>query len=733
MMKLIGPPLDRVDGRLKVAGRARYSAEFPISGVVHAVMITSTIGRGRVASIDTGDALRQRGVITVLTHHNAPRVKQAPASKGQERYLPVLQDDVVRYDRQPIALAIAETFEAALDAAWRLEIRYAAEPPVTTFADGERYTPEKVNGKPPDALRGDPDAALAAAEVKIDARYSTPVEHHNPMEPHATIATWEGDRLFLYDATQGIFATRKRVAEAFGIPVDSVRVITDYVGGGFGCKGSTWPHVVLAAMAAKATGRPVKLALTRPQMFASVGYRPRTEQRVALAAGRDGKLTGTIHETVSQTSTFDEFTEPSTAITQMLYAVPNLRTTQRLVRLNAATPTFMRAPGESTGSFALESAMDELAYALELDPIELRLRNYAETDPETGHPYSSKSLRECYRLGAERFGWKSRAARPGSMRRGNELVGYGMATATYPTHRSAAAANARLAADGSAQVFSGTQDLGTGSYTIFTQVAADALGLPVERVRFELGDTNYPNAPVSGGSQTAASVGSAVYIACNAVKAKLLDLALNDPQSPLHGRAAREVVAANGRFALAAQPSTGESYVDILRRHDLQHIESYSESKPGEEAERYAMHAFGAQFAEVRVDADFGTIRVERMVGAFASGRILNEKTARSQYLGGMVWGLSMALFEDSRTDLRTGRIMYANLEKYLVPVNADVPSLQAYLVEEVDEHVNPIGVKGIGEIGIVGAAAAIANAVYHATGVRVRDLPIVPEKVLRA
>jgi len=730
-VKLIGTPLDRIDGPAKVAGTARYSAEFVLPGLVHAVMVTSTVGKGRIASIDTRSALAEQGVITVLTHRNAPHAKQAKSGGGVDRYLPVLQDDLVRYDRQPVALVIAETFEAALDAASRVVVRYDSTAPVTRFANGETYTPKDIMGEPPDLQRGDPDGALKAARFAVDEIYTTPVEHHNPLEPHATIADWNGTRLTLYDATQGIFATRKRVAEALEIPVDSIHVITEFLGGGFGCKGSAWPHVVLAALGAKAVKRPVKLVLTRPQMFGSVGYRPRTVQRLALAADGDGKLTSTIHETTSQTSSFDEFIEPSTMITRMLYAVPNLRTTQRLVRLDAATPTFMRAPGESSGSFALESAMDELAYRTGLDPLELRLRNYAEKDPSKDIPFSSKSLRECYRVGAERFGWSNRPKQPRSRSENGMLVGYGMATATYPTHRSAAAASARIASDGSAQVVSGTQDLGTGSYTVFTQVASEALAMPIDSVHFDLGNTNFPSAPASGGSQTAASVGSAVYAAGNAARAKLLELALADEGSPLHGRRASEVVAADGRFSLRANPAIGERYTDILRRQGLDHIEGYAEAKPGSEQKEYSMHAFGAQFAEVRVDPELGTVRVERMVGAFASGRILNAKTARSQYLGGMTWGLSMALFEDTRTDLRTGRIMSANLEKYLVPVNADVHRMDISLIEEEDAYVNPIGVKGIGEIGIVGSAAAIANAVFNATGVRVRDLPIAPEKLL--
>ena len=729
-MNAIGAPLDRVDGPLKVTGGARYSAEFPLTSMAHAVMVTSTIGNGRIVEIDTTDAMREPGVITILTHRNAPRVRQAKSGEG-ERYLPILQDDIVRYDRQPVALVVAETFEAALDAASRVAVRYHAEPPATKFSDATPYKPNAIMGEPADLERGDPDAALAAAEVKIDATFSTPVEHHNPMEPHATIAVWDGGRLTLYDATQGIFGTRKRVAEALEIPVDSIRVITEYVGGGFGCKGSAWPHVVLAALAAKVVRRPVKLVA---DAAADVRLRRISPAHAATRGARRNaamvRSTVVIHEAVSQTSTFDEFVEPSTMITRMLYATPALRTTQRVVRLNAATPTFMRAPGESSGSFALESAIDELAYAVAMDPIALRLRNYAESDPSSGKPFSSKSLRECYRVGAERFGWSKRNPKPRSMSEGGMLVGYGMATATYPTHRGAAAATARLSADGSAQVLSGTQDLGTGSYTVFAQVAASVFDLPVERVRFELGDTHFPAAPVSGGSQTAASVGSAVYEAASSVTRKLLELALADEASPLHGLTESQIRTVRGGFVSSGDPAKSERFIDILKRHDLQHIEAYAESKPGKEKDAYSMHAFGAHFAEVRVDPELGTVRVERLTGAFASGRILNAKTARSQYMGGMIWGMSMALFEDTQADPRTGRIMTANLEKYLVPVNADIPAVDVILVPEDDPHVNPIGVKGIGEIGIVGSAAAVANAVYHATGVRVRDLPIVTEKL---
>jgi xanthine dehydrogenase YagR molybdenum-binding subunit len=734
-MAAIGEPLWRVDGRAKVTGGARYSAEFHVPNLVHAVMVLSTIPSGTVAAIDTSEARSRPGVLTVLTHENAPRVQQHKSPAAQtDRNLAILQDAFVRYDRQPVAVVVADTFERATDAASLVKVRYTRDRAVTAIERGDAFTPHNVQHDPAVIVRGMPEEALADAAIRVDKTYSTPVEHHNPMEPHATIAQWNGEMLTLHDATQGVFGTRKRMAEIFGLPISSVRVICPFVGGGFGSKGSVWPHTALAAMAAKAVGRPVKLVLTRPQMFGSVGYRPRTIQRVALGASRDGKVVSTIHTATTQTSVFDDFVEPSTMLTKMLYDVPNLRVAQTLVRVNASTPTFTRAPGESSGSFALESAMDELAYAAGLDPLELRLRNYAENDPGLKVPFSSKSLRECYRIAAKRFGWEKRSPQPRSMRTGDLLVGYGMATATYPTNSSPAAALVRVAADGSVLAQAGTQDLGTGSYTIFTQVAADGLGVPVERVRFQLGDTNMPMTPVSGGSQTAASVGPAVYAAAKDARRKVLAFALADSVSPLYGASPDDVIVSDGRFALASDPQRGETYAEILARHPSGEIEGRDDNTPDPaEKKAYSMHAFGAQFAEVHVDPDFGTVRVVRMTSAFASGKILNRKTAHSQYIGGMVWSIGMALHEVTRTDLRTGRIMSANLADYLVPVNADVPNLEAIIVDEEDAHVNSLGVKGIGEIGIVGGAAAIANAVYHATGKRIRDLPIQPDKLVDA
>jgi xanthine dehydrogenase YagR molybdenum-binding subunit len=488
---------------------------------------------------------------------------------------------------------------------------------------------------------------------------------------------------------------------------------------------------MLAAMAARVAGRPVKLALERTQMYGPVGARPLTEQRLRLGADRAGKLLGVAHDTISSTSFVDDFTEPCTAVTRKAYAVDNLQTSQRLATLNVGVPTYMRAPGESSGSFALESAMDELAYALHLDPIQLRLLNYAEKDPEKDIPWSSKSLRECYRVGAERFGWARRKPGPGAMRVGRTLVGWGMATAAYPANRKGAKASAVFRPDGTVLVRSGTHDLGTGTYTVMTQVAADALGLPVDRIRFELGDTNFPEAPVSGGSQTVASVGPAVFQAARAARDALIATALADAASPLHGLGADDVDAADGWLVARADPGRREAMAAIVARHPGQGIRGEASAEQGDEKKRYAMHAFGAVFVEVHVDPDLGTVRVPRIVGAYGIGRALNRKTAHSQLMGGIVWGLGMGLMEKTEMDWRVGRAVNANLADYHVPVNADIGEIDVSIVDEHDPYINELGAKGVGEIGITGVAAAIANANYHATGQRIRDLPITPDKLL--
>jgi xanthine dehydrogenase YagR molybdenum-binding subunit len=707
----IGEPLDRVDGRLKVTGQAVYTADWQIPDMAHAVLLTSRVAAGRIASIDTQAARQVSGVIAVLTHEDRLPLAQDPSKVRQgepsDRALQLLQDDRVLYAGQPVAIAIGETLEAANEAAAKIVVHYEARQPSITFADALRrsYVPEKAGGgkDPGEKARGDFQRAMADAPVKVENIYSTPFQTHNPMEPHATIAVWDGpDKLTLYDTSQGIFGDRERVAGLLGIDPANLRVVCLYVGGGFGSKGPTWSHSPLCAMAARQVGRPVKLVVRRPQMFGPVGCRTETQQTISLGAMGDGKLQALSNETYTHTSTFDEFTETATLPSRMLYSVPNNYTVQRLIRSDIGTPSYMRAPGEAPGTFALEIAMDELAYRLGLDPVELRLRNYAEQDEDKNLPWSTKSLRECYERGAERFGWSKRNPEPRSMRLGRTLIGWGMATATYPARRSPASAVARMYPDGSVHVDAGSQDLGTGTYTIMTQIAADAVGVPVSDVVFRLGDTRFPETPVSGGSQTAATCGTAVFKAARALRDRIRSM--GSPGAPL-----REIVAGAGKPYIEAKASSGEN----------------------EDAKKFSSYSFGAQFAEVHVDADVGQIHVARMTGVFAAGKILNAKTARSQFMGGMVWGISLALHEHSAYDRRLGRMVNNNLAEYHVPVNADVGEIDVSWVEEDDRHVSAVGAKGIGEIGITGSAAAVANAIYHATGRRIREAPITPDRLI--
>ncbi len=735
--EVVGKPIDRVDGRLKVTGAAHYAAEFPLENLVHAVLIGSSITRGTIKSIDTSVAEKLPGVIAIITHLNAPKLKEMPLMmKGGaaiESRLPLV-DGNIYHNGQYIGVVVADTLERAIHAASLVSVAYEEQPFVTEMEREKAVMPKGAVGfRPADIARGNLEQGLAEAEVRVEETYTTPTENHNPMETHATTAVWEGDKLTVYDATQFTFGERKSLAGGFGIPEENVRVVCHFIGGAFGCKGGMWSHVPLAALAARFVGRPVKLVLTRQQMFTGVGHRAETEQQIILGAKRDGRLTAIAHKGISHSceDALGEFVEAFTVATHLLYATQNLQTSQRIVKVNKGQPTFMRAPGEAPGTFALESAMDELAYKLNLDPIELRLRNYAETNPDTNLPWSSKSLKECYQLGAEKFGWSQRNPTPRSMHDGRYLIGMGMATATYPVYRFPASAVAKIMLDGSVVVQSGTHEMGTGTATVMAQVIADVLGVPVERVRFELGDTNFPKAPVSGGSGTVASVGSAVAGATKAARAKVLDIARADKRSPLYNIPDTEIAFEDGQIFVKNDKAKSESYADILKRQNLNLVEANFDVQFDEQNKKYSMHSFGAQFAEVRVDQDLGEVRVRRFVGAFGTGRVLNMKTARSQMIGGITMGLGMALFEETVTDHKFGRIINSNLGEYHVPVNADVPAIEAYFVEEEDPHVNAIGAKGIGEIGITGVAAAVANAVYHATGKRIRDLPITPDKLL--
>ncbi|MFF0245573.1 xanthine dehydrogenase family protein molybdopterin-binding subunit [Streptosporangium sandarakinum] len=688
----VGAALERVEGVEKVTGLARYAYENFPDDLAYAVPVQATVARGTVLAADVDAVVRLPGVIAAIWHGNAPRL--APADNAE---LAVLQSDRVAYRGQYVAVVVAETLQCAQEAARLLRIDYDAEPhDVELRADHpEMYRPDRVNaGYPADTELGDPDAALAAAPVLVDATYRTPAEHNNPMEPHATVAVWSGDGLTLHDSTQGVSALRETIAPLFGMPPDNVRVISPHVGGGFGSKGAALPPVVLAALAAKHTGRPVKLAVTRQQMFAVTGYRTPTIQRVRLGADTDGRLTVIVHEAFEQSSRLREFAEQTTTPTRVMYAAPDRRTAHRLVRLDVPTPAWMRAPGEAPGMFALESAMDELAVACGIDPVELRIRNEPAAEPESGLPFSSRDLVGCLREGARRFGWADRDPTPAARTRGRMLVGTGVAASTYPVYRRPSRASARCEPDGRFSVRIAAADIGTGARTILTQVAADALRVTPDRVRVEVGDTALPAASLAGGSAGTASWGTAVVRACEAL---LEELDLRGGDVPTEG--------------LEATADTAEEV--------------------GEQPE-YARHAFGAQFAEVGVDLDTGETRVLRLLGVFAAGRIVNPVTARSQFVGGMTMGMSMALLEESVMDREFGDYLNHDLAQYHVPTAMDLPDVQAYWIEEDDPHLNPLGAKGIGEIGIVGTAAAVANAVHHATGVRVRDLPIRLDKLVR-
>jgi xanthine dehydrogenase YagR molybdenum-binding subunit len=741
---VVGTPINRVDGRLKVTGGARYSAEIPVPDIAYGVIVPSEIARGTIERLDTSAAEQLAGVLAVMTPSNAPKLESLAkfvreGGKGAPptgRWLSLLQDNLVHYNGQPIALVIAETIEVAMHAASLVHATYSVDTPIVDMVQAlpsaYPYTQKIFGHFPPQSLRGDIQAGLAAAHVRIDEVYTAPMETHNPMELHATTAAWDGDHLTLWDSTQNVYGVRGALAKTLGIPPEHVRVISHFIGGAFGGKGSAWSHVVLAAMAARQVGRAVKVALTRRQMFGPVGGRPHTVQSMTLGATRDGAFTAIRHDTKASTSTFEDWLESAGLVTRMLYECPNVETSHHLVKLNVGTPTFMRAPGEATGSFALECALDELSYVLEMDPIALRLKNYADADPDSGRPWSSKMLKECYALGAERFGWSRRNPAPRSMRDGEVLVGMGMATATYPARRLPASAEVYIYPDGRVVVKAASHDLGTGTYTVLTQLAADAIGVGIECVTVELGDTNLPPNPISAGSMTVASTGSAVHLAATAARDKLVELAVSDPDSPLHGARHEDVVIDEGCLT-ARDSECGESIQTLLARHGGQPIEGKAEAKPGDETQQYAMHSFGAVFAEVRVDPDLGTIRVANVVGVYGVGRVLNPKTARSQMIGGITFGIGMALMEHTVTDLRTGRYVNADIAEYHIPVHADVPPMEIVFVDERDEHVDPIGAKGIGEIGMTGVAAAIANAVYHATGARIRDLPITLDKLLIA
>ena len=760
--EVIGKPIDRTDGRAKVTGAAQYAAEFGVNNVAYAYPIRSTIANGTITAIDTSAAEKAGGVLTIITPTNAMRLKtpdpkelmKAGGLLGED-ILP-LQDNKVNYYGQYIGLVVADTYEQARTAAEMVAVTYAKQDPAIDLkTEALKIEMPKANnkGEKVDMNPGKTAPIINAAPVKVENTYTTRTENHHPMEPHATIAEWfADDKLLLHDATQGVKGVQGIVAYFFELNPDNVQVMCPFVGGGFGCKGGQWAHILLAAMGAKAVKRPVKLAITRNMMSTNVGRRPETMQTVALASDANGKLKAMRHQNVSYKS-FSSYFEESGKQTKILYAAEMREITYKIAKLNIGSPTFMRAPGETPGCFALESAMDELAVELKIDPIKLRTLNHTAIDPETKLPFSMENIIECYTVGAQKFGWANRKATPRMNRSGKYLVGHGMATATYPAIRSTASVKVQIFQNGAVKVLSATQDIGTGTYTIMAQTLADALGVPLERITVEIGDSSLPPAPVSGGSTTAASITAAVLTGGEMLKKDLMALALKDGKSKLNGAAMENIEYSNARFYVKGDTGKSDDYADILKRNNKDMMEVCATSVPQNggglsgpmvpcqadnfsptedaNAKQYSFHSFGAQFAEVMVDEMTGVIRVSRFTSVQDVGRILNEKTARSQVIGGVVYGLGQTLMEETLYDKRWANPIQKNLGDYHIPSNLDVPVIDVHFIGKPDPHISPIGARGIGEIGITGVAAAVANAVYNATGKRLRDLPLTPDKLI--
>ena len=730
----LGKPTSRIDGRAKVTGEAKYAGEYNVPDLAHGFVVSSSIAKGRIKRIHTAEALAVDGVLDVFTHEHRPKLAASDEKYGDEVAPPgtpfrPLYDGEIRFSGQPIALVVAEEFEIARFAAALIHVEYERQEPVTDFDAQRAKLPKR--GPKPSVTRGNPAAAFDRAPVRVDVEYRMPVEHHNPMETFAATAVWEGDgRITVFDKTQGPQNCRNYVASVFGLPRDKVRVLSLYVGGAFGSGLRPQYELPLAVLATLALKRSVRVTLTRQQMF-TLGYRAGNTQALALAAERDGRLASFRHDFVGMTSRFEDFQRDYVNWSSLLYRCANAAIATRLVKLDHNTPCDMRAPGGAEGLYAIECAMDELAYAAEIDPLDLRLINYSDEDQIEGRPYSSKQLRECYRRAGARFGWSERKPEPRSMRDGNELVGWGMATGIWEAMQMKASAKAVISANGGVEISSATADIGPGTYTMMAQLGAEMLGAPLHDVTVKLGDSALPDAPVEGGSFTTSSVGSAIHAACGAVQKELLRLAQRMEASPLGGAKLDDIVFVDGWMRRKDDARRAVSIIDAMRAGNADRIEKTASVEP-KESGKYSHFAHCAVFAEVKVDEQLGVIRVTRVVSAVAAGRILNPKLAESQILGAVVGGIGMALHEETATDHRFGRFMTHNLADYHVPVNADVHSIEVILVEEKDDEINPLGVKGIGEIGIVGVAAAIANAIYHATGKRVRDLPITLDKLMR-
>ncbi|AFL50827.1 xanthine dehydrogenase YagR molybdenum-binding subunit [Sinorhizobium fredii] len=737
---LVGQPIARVDGPLKVTGRATYAYEHAANEAAYGYILGAAIAKGRIIEIDTADAEQAPGVLHVMTYRNAPAQPEfGPAVTPTvpevfTRARPMLNSDRVRFYDEPVTLVVAETFEAARAAARLIRVRYEEERGAFDLQAhlAKAYAPRRTNaGFETDSAIGDFDGAFAAAPVKIDATYRTPYEHHNPMEPHATLAIWSGDEVTIYTGAQTLANFRASLASTLAIPPERVRIVSPFIGGGFGSKLIVHADTVLAALAARVLRRPVKVALTRQQMFANAGHRAEMVHQVRLGADHDGQLTSIGHDVSSATSSFEEFCEQTAVFTRSLYAAPNRLTRHRLVPVDLNRGEWMRSPGEAPGMLAFESAVDELAERLGLDPIELRVRNEPTEDPERGVPFSTRNLVACMQEGARRFGWKRRKPTPGRIREGRKLMGYGMAAAIRPNYIGATTARVAIDANGRVTAELDMTDIGTGTYTILTQIAAESLGVPIAAVKVGLGDSRFPRTAGSGGSWGAASAGSALHHACNALKEKIIEAARSDDRSPLRGADAAAPSFVGGEVRAGDSSVSLADLIGSIAPDGIEATGSVAAARATESYSSYSQHSYGAHFAEVAVDSDTGEVRMRRMLSVIGAGRILNPKTARSQILGGMIWGIGAALMEETVLDPRYGHFVNGDLAEYHVPVNGDVPEMEVVFLEEYDDKANPLGVKGLGELGVCGTGAAIANAIYNATGIRVREFPITLDKLL--
>jgi len=727
---LLTPPDDRVDGKQKVTGSAKYAAEYVIENLVYGVMVGSTVAKGSIASIDMKTAKNAPGVIDIITHENVVPVENLKDEKKAKEFelgLRIFHTNEIFSNGQPIAIVIAEHLEQAQAAAALLKITYNKTEHDTDFAT--QVDKQKTTSFKEDSTRGDANA-WQNAPVKIEATYTQPIEVHSPMEMHATIAMWEGnDKLIVYDKNHAVKDVQQILANAFSLKKENVNVRAEFIGGGFGSGLRVWPHTIAAIIAAKKLNRPVKVAVSRPQMFTMVGYRPEAWQKISMGATADGKITGVVHEAIGNTSTYENFSEGIPGISRALYSFENLRTKYKTVPLNLATPIWMRAPGEATGAFALESAMDELAYQLNMDPLALRLKNYAEKAMDSGLPWSSNFLKECYETGAKKFGWEKRNQKPGTVKQDDWWVGQGMGVGTWTAYRDGATARGKLDDKGNLLLQSATSDMGPGTATAMVAIAHNVLGVPKEKIKFELGNSALPNAPGQGGSETTASVGAAVNAVCVAIKEKLASLAAAMDGS-FKNTAYTDIDFTNGKLVLKNNTTVSVSYEEVLNNSKLNDID-YTKSTTGEDGKKYAFNSFAVHFAEVHVHAYTGVVGVKRFVSCVDAGKIVSQKPATSQIKGAVVWGIGMALMEEQQIDNRYGRIIANDFAGYHIPVNADVPDIDVTFINKPDPYLNAMGSKGLGEVGLIGSAAAIANAVFNATGKRIRNLPITPDKLL--